>query len=98
MHARRTVTLYEGNRLDRVVERDPDEIAAQFIAAVEAGEFPTPGGGLEFAYRWWLAGRDGLDSTWDEAEWPTIRVALEHQLHRDDVLYKRVVAWAWGES
>ena len=98
MHVRRTVTLYKANRLDQAVEGDPDEIAPQFIAAVEAGTFPTPGGGLEFAYRWWLGSCDGLNSTWDEAEWPTIRVALEHRLCRDRVLYERVVAWAWGES
>ena len=65
MQARPTVRLYAGNRLDAVKDYDPDELAQRFLAAATSGEHPAPTGGLEFAYRWWLTDRDGMNSTFE---------------------------------
>jgi hypothetical protein len=99
MQAQHTITVYDGNRLDRTREAAPQQLATEFIKAVRDGYFERPcGRGREFAYRLWLTDPNGADIAWDDADDMVLMESMQSMLAANDEALKMVQRAVWGDG
>jgi len=75
-----TVTMYRNNKLDQAEQRDPDQLAADFVATLKGEKNPdykkSRRLNLEFEYRWFLSDPMHGCLTWKDEDWAKLWDAL----------------------
>lgn len=90
MQAKRTVTLYRGNRIDAAEDFVVDDLVSEFIDYALNDAEPT-GRPLAFAFRLWITDPNGHNAVADESDLQIIEAALAQRLHADTDLFDRVL-------
>lgn len=87
-----SVTLYHDNEVAKATLTDPTKLARQFAHACKDRNYRAGGRlDVEFEYRWWLSGPDGMNSSWNEDDWPVIWDALVAVLNSDPAAKEAVL-------
>jgi hypothetical protein len=97
-----TVTLYRANKLDAEYQATPDELAAQFVKALQDPAYkPSGRPSVEFEYRWWLSGPEatgGANSSWAEQDSAALLDGLRDFLDAEPDAKAVVLKAVFGEA